>query len=210
MVRFAPETNLAAENIVAEVHLVGDVQYDLALQYLDLAKDKSHVLNRLSLRPGAYLLVTVHRSGNTDDPNKLKSIVTALNRLTEQVVFPMHPRMRQAIESINEVFDSHIYVIDPVGYLDMMMLEMNARMILTDSGGVQKEAYFHGVPCVTLREETEWAETVEASWNVLAGTNADQIVELAMTFRPTKTRSGLFGDGRASEKIVEIMLAKTD
>lgn len=201
--------NLKAEGITKGVRQVGDVQYDLALQTAALAEARSKVLERLAVRPGAYLLATVHRAENTDDPARLTAIAAALNAAQERIVFPLHPRTREAIKRLDCQFAPHVQVIEPVGYMDMTMLERHARMILTDSGGVQKEAYFFGVPCVSLRDETEWVETVEAGWNVLAGANTDAILNAVRMFKPGGARQTFFGDGRASERIADILTKET-
>jgi UDP-GlcNAc3NAcA epimerase len=197
--------NLAREGITQGVYQVGDVMYDVALWGLEMAERKSTILESLGLKPNGYLLVTIHRPSNTDDPRNLSAIVSALNDVTETVVFPTHPRTQKALKHWGIHPNSNVRLIEPVSYLDMLMLEKNARMILTDSGGVQKEAYILGVPCVTLREETEWVETVEAGWNILVGANRERIVEAVRNFQPTGERLPLFGDGNASRRIVEIL-----
>lgn len=197
--------NLAREGITSGVHWVGDVMYDLLLQSLPLAERCSDILRRLGLGPGTYLLATVHRAGNTDVRENLSAIIAGLNAVGETVVFPLHPRTRHALAQWGIAPGENVRLIEPVGYLDMLILEKNARLILTDSGGVQKEAYWLGIPCLTLREETEWVETVEAGWNVLVGTSPERIVEAVHTFHPQGERPALFGDGRAGEKIVELL-----
>lgn len=197
--------NLAREGITAGVHWVGDVMYDALLACLPIAQQASDILKRLGLEPAGYLLATVHRAGNTDDREKLAAILEGLSAAGETVILPLHPRTRRAIAGWGITPAENVRLLDPVGYLDMLVLEKNARLILTDSGGVQKEAYWLGVPCVTLREETEWVETVEAGWNCLAGTSVERIVEAVRTFRPQGERPGCFGDGHAGEKIVRIL-----
>jgi UDP-GlcNAc3NAcA epimerase len=197
--------NLAREGITQGVYQVGDVMYDVALWGLEMAERKSTILESLGLKPNGYLLVTIHRPSNTDDPRNLSAIVSALNDVTETVVFPTHPRTQKALKHWGIHPNSNVWLIEPVSYLEMLVLEKNARMILTDSGGVQKEAYILGVPCVTLREETEWVETVEAGWNILVGANRERIVEAVRNFKPAGDRPPLFGDGNASRRIVEIL-----
>jgi UDP-N-acetylglucosamine 2-epimerase len=165
-------TNLASEGITQNVHLVGDVMLDI----LNWAKRRANtkqveVLARLGLRKKNYLLATVHRSENTDDAVRLSNILEALNALEEDVVFPVHPRTRKAINGREGSLRPHVRLVEPLGYFDMVTVSGSARLILTDSGGLQKEAYWLGVPCVTLREETEWVETVAAGWNRLAGSS---------------------------------------
>lgn len=196
---------LAAEGITASVHWVGDVMLDAMLQNRPIARRKSRILERLGLEPGRYGLVTVHRAGNTDDPARLGQIVAGLNRVPEIVVFPVHPRTRKALAQLGIPFADHVRLIEPVSYFDMIVLEENARVIATDSGGVQREAYFLGVPCLTLRDETEWVETVEAGWNLLVGTEPERIVEAWLTFSPPADHPPIFGDGRAAQRIAEIL-----
>jgi UDP-N-acetylglucosamine 2-epimerase len=167
-----------------------------------MVERSSHVLDSLGVEPGSYLLVTVHRASNTDDAENLSNILQALNETEETVIFPAHPRTRQAIEPTGCSPSPRVRLVDPVSYLEMLVLEKNARLVLTDSGGVQKEAYFFGVPCVTLREETEWVETVEAGWNTLVGADKTRILQGVRTFRPEDQQPQVFGDGKASEKIV--------
>jgi UDP-N-acetylglucosamine 2-epimerase len=193
--------NLAAEGIRTRVHMVGDVMIDSLAWMLE----RTHVPGaraRHGLTPGAYLLVTVHRAENTDDPGRLRAIVRALDELNEPVVFPVHPRTRQALERAQWAPAPHVHLIEPVGYREMIELERDARMIVTDSGGMQKEAYFLGVPCVILRDETEWVEIVEAGWAVLAGADADRIRSTVHSLRPPAVRPPLHGDGRAAERCV--------
>ncbi len=199
--------NLEAEGIRTAVHYVGDVMYDAMLLYLPLAAARSTVLERLRLRSRDYVLATVHRAANTDDPGNLRGIVAALNELEETVVFPVNPRTRNALKALGLEFEPHVRDIEPVSYLDMLTLELGARLILTDSGGVTREAYFAGVPCITLREETEHVETVECGWNTLVGTDPARIVRAVRAFQPGGPRPPVFGNGRAGEKIVRILEA---
>jgi UDP-GlcNAc3NAcA epimerase len=195
--------NLAREGITEGVHHVGDVMYDAVLQGMDAVDSSSHLPESLGLPSGGYLLATVHRASNTDDPVNLSGILEALNEAEETIIFPAHPRTRQAIERIGFRPTSHLRVLEPVSYLEMLNLEKNARLVLTDSGGVQKEAFFFSVPCVTLREETEWVETVQAGWNTLVGADKTRILEAVRSFRPRGDLPQVFGDGKASEKIVQ-------
>jgi UDP-GlcNAc3NAcA epimerase len=197
--------NLAREGIGRGVHLVGDVMYDSVLHFGARAKERSRVLNSLGIRPGAYLLATVHRAYNTDEPAVLDGLLRALDAIGEPVIFPLHPRTRARLAP-NQLAHRHVRLIDPVGYLDMLALEQSARIILTDSGGVQKEAFFFEVPCVTLRPETEWVETVASGWNVVAGSDPAAIVSAARAAsRPAKKPPRVFGDGRASHRIAELL-----
>jgi UDP-GlcNAc3NAcA epimerase len=197
--------HLADEGITASVHWVGDVMLDALLQNRSIARRKSDVVERLQLKPGGYALVTIHRAANTDDPARLKQIVQILNGAREPVIFPVHPRTRKALSQLDIDFASHVRPIDPVSYFDMMMLEESARLIATDSGGVQREAYFLGVPCLTLRDETEWTETVEAGWNRVVGTEPEQALAAWFSFAPPADRPPIFGDGTAARRIAQIL-----
>jgi len=179
--------------------------YDSLLQYLPLAEQRSGIMERLGLAPGGYVLVTVHRAANTDDLVALGRILDALAMLDELIVFPMHPRARLALASSDLETGPNVRAIEPVGYLDMLALQRRARMVLTDSGGIQKEAYLLGTPCVTLREETEWPETSANGWNVLAGTDPERIVAAARRARPAGEPPRVFGDGHAAHRMVELL-----
>jgi UDP-GlcNAc3NAcA epimerase len=199
--------NLAREGITRVVRNVGDVMYDAVLRNIGIAEKRSNVLERLELQPKGYLLATVHRAENTDAPMRLAGIVEAFGMLEELIVFPAHPRTRAALAAFDWALPDNVRIIEPVSYLDMLMLEKHARLILTDSGGVQKEAYFFAVPCVTLRDETEWVETVEAGWNVVVGADPQRIIAAARSSRPSGKPPALFGDGRASERIGNLIIA---
>lgn len=197
--------NLAREGITSGVSLVGDTMFDAVRQFGKIAEERSTILEQLNLSPGKFLLATVHRAYNTDDLETLRGILSAFIELKETIVFPVHPRTRERINQLHlGIADGAIKMIEPVGYLDMLMLERNARLILTDSGGMQKEAFFFGVPCVTLRPETEWTETVDAGWNIIAGVTPEGIRRAVNeTVWPTEPPAQIFGDGNAAEKIVE-------
>lgn len=197
--------NLFSEGIREGVHHVGDVMYDAMIFNLRLARQRSSILVDLNLVRDGYVLATVHRPRNTDDPNCLKSIFEAMGKLDLPVVLPAHPRTRKAASDFGLIHPQNVQIIDPVGYLDMLQLEENANCILTDSGGVQKEAYLVGVRCITLREETEWVETVESGWNRLVGADAEKIKAAVNDWYPTANRPAYFGDGQAAEKIVDIL-----
>jgi UDP-GlcNAc3NAcA epimerase len=206
---FCPTTtavdNLAREGVTKGVHLVGDTMLDAVLEFGSIARQRSTILQQLEIEPGGYVLATLHRPYNTDVPENLASILEAFADISEPVVFPVHPRTRQKIESLHGSLQTNgnVKMIDPVGYLDMLMLEQQARLILTDSGGMQKEAYFFGVPCITLRPETEWVETVAAGWNVLVGAEHEQITKAVTDHSwPSSTAPQLFGDGQAAQKII--------
>ena len=192
--------NLATEGIIRGVHLVGDVMADALAFAVERAQNHSDVLERMGLSEGGYLLATVHRAENTDDATCLRNILTTFDALNEPVIFPVHPRTRKAINALGHSLAPHVQLIEPVGYLDMVMLEKSARMILTDSGGIQKEAYWLGVPCVTLRDETEWVETVQTGWNVLVGTNTARIIQIVQSSMPLGIHPTLYGNGQASAR----------
>jgi len=204
------------------VRKVGDVMYDSILYYAKLAEKESVILRDLDLFPAHtpnselrtpnYYLATLHRAENTDHPKKLTSILEALDEIGKNtpVILPLHPRTKKMIKVYHLFSDfKNIRFIEPVSYLDMLQLEKKAKAILTDSGGVQKEAYWFRTPCFTLREETEWVETIISGWNVLTGTNGKKIVgevgRLEKRRKYPKARK-IYGDGRASQKIVQILI----
>lgn len=197
--------NLEKEGITKGVHQIGDVMYDALLRNLELSRTKSNILKRMNLRKGEYALATVHRAGNTDNPNNMQSILDALGSLPTRVIFPVHPRARKRIEEWKFIVNLNVSLIEPLGPLDILQLQENADCILTDSGGMQKEAYLLGARCITLREETEWVETVSAGWNSLAGVDAKRIRALYKTWKPEGERPLLYGDGHAAEKISQIL-----
>ncbi|MBV6402488.1 MAG: UDP-2,3-diacetamido-2,3-dideoxy-D-glucuronate 2-epimerase [Anaerolineales bacterium] len=197
--------NLEKEGITKGVHQIGDVIYDALLRNLEIARAKSQILERMSLKKGEYALATVHRAGNTDDRTNMQSILDALGSLPTRVVFPVHPRTRKRIEEWKFAINENVSLIEPLGPLDILQLQENADCILTDSGGMQKEAYLLGARCITLREETEWVETVSAGWNSLAGVDAKRIRALYGTWKPAGERPLLYGDGHAAEKIAQIL-----
>jgi UDP-N-acetylglucosamine 2-epimerase len=198
--------NLAAEGIVAGVHLVGDVMAEALASAREAALRRSGILAQLGLADRGYVLATVHRAENTDDAGRLAAIWQALAGLGETVVFPIHPRTRQKLDGIaGRVPAGAVRCLEPVGYLDMVRLVQSARLILTDSGGLQKEAYWLGVPCLTLRDETEWVETVAAGWNRIVGADPARIVEAARAFAPPPGRPPLYGEGEASARIVTLL-----
>lgn len=216
---FAP-TKTAVKNLLREgiledrIHLVGDLMYDVALHYGSKAERESQVLQRLGLKPRGYVLATVHRAENTDNPERLGNILRALAQLHHEipVVLPVHPRTRKRIDmcKITNILEE-IVAVGPVGYLDMVMLEKNALLIATDSGGVQKEAYFYEVPCVTLREETEWTELVELGWNhVVSPMQPDSLLRtlrnaLESGRKPARRDPALYGSGRTAELVCDTL-----
>ncbi|WP_343748429.1 UDP-N-acetylglucosamine 2-epimerase (non-hydrolyzing) [Fluviicola sp.] len=193
--------HLKKEGITEGVHLVGDVMYDGMLHFSGIAREKSTILAQLNLQEKQFLLCTIHRAENTDDPDKLKTVFRALGKSGEQIVLPLHPRTLKCVEEYGIPISKNVRIIEPVGYLDMVRLEGAAKKILTDSGGIQKEAFFLGVPCITLREETEWVETVENGWNTLTGTSESRILEAIVAFDPKTERKHPFGDGKSAQRI---------
>jgi UDP-N-acetylglucosamine 2-epimerase len=199
--------NLEAEAIRAGVHLVGDVMLDANLRLAPIARSRSHALEAAGVEPGGYLLLTLHRPANTTG-EALERIASALARLEEPVVFPAHPRTTAALREHGVELPPNVRPQAPAGYLDFAALASQARIVLTDSGGVQKEAYWYGVPCVTLRTTTEWVETVEAGWNRLAGNDPDAILAaVTAAGRPPEQHPPLYGDGRAAERVVGVLVA---
>lgn len=197
--------NLRGEGIHSSVHRVGDVMYDALLYALPLARKKSNILKQLGIKSKNYSVVTIHRAANTDNPYRLKRIIKALNTLSETIVMPVHPRTKLALSSIKAILNENIQIIEPVGYFDMLMLEENARLIATDSGGVQREAYYLNIPCLTLRDETEWIATVETGWNKLVGANEKLIKNSWFNFTPPSDHPFLYGKGNAAQQILELI-----
>lgn len=207
--------NLANEGVTRGVHQVGDVMYDSVLFHAAQAEKTSRILQTLRLEPRGYCLATVHRAENTDDPARLTAIFDAFSRLDSPVVVPLHPRTRKVLAGMGgkwaalaATHDGPVRIVEPLGYADILTLEKNARVILTDSGGMQKEAYFFDVPCVTMRDETEWVELVEVGANQIVGADASRIIAAVRRAEASKIdsrASGLYGDGHSAEKTVRIL-----
>jgi UDP-GlcNAc3NAcA epimerase len=200
--------NLQSEGISAGVVKTGDVMYDVALYFKNKAEKTSTILSKCAVKPRSYYLATIHRAENTDNKERFGAILTALNATAQsmRIILPLHPRTQKMIAAFGmESATNNLTIIPPVGFLDMIALESNAQMIVTDSGGVQKEAYFHKVPCVTLRDETEWVETVAAGWNcIVPPISADTIMDGLRTFAnnpPNRTNINDYGEGNAAEVI---------
>ncbi len=211
---FCP-TDAAVRNLIAEgfkyfnskIYKVGDVMYDAALYYSRFSHDKSSVMSALKLEDRNFVLCTVHREENTNNLENLKSIIAALNNINKEtrVVLPLHPRTRNVIRKNN--LKLSFSPVEPVGYFDIIELLKHCKLVITDSGGMQKEAYFFSKYCITLRDETEWVELVENKVNLLSGTSEDKIFQAFVKLsdkKPVKT-AGLYGNGKASEKIVELL-----
>jgi UDP-N-acetylglucosamine 2-epimerase len=207
---------LANEGISGNVYRSGDVMLDAVLNFAQLAEQRSRILREIGLAPNEYALVTVHRAENTDSESNLASILEFLANVTHTVVFPVHPRTRNRIagasclRTLAEKLGNHVRMIDPVSYLDMLALERHAQLVMTDSGGVQKEAFFLGVPCLTLRNETEWIETLKGGWNRLVDASSEETIGLVDSLWKrngqcpyTARNLNLFGAGKASQMIVQ-------
>lgn len=206
--------NLKAEGITAGVYHVGDVMYDVAMFYRDQARQQSDVMERFGLRAGEFALATCHRAENTDDPNRMREICLGLADVATMlpVVFSVHPRTRTAIEDHRLTSCLvRVTMVEPLCFLDMLKLQQTAKVIITDSGGMQKEAFFCGVPCITVRDETEWVETVASGWNRLAGASRGGILSSynSLADRSVKKADSPFGDGFASNQIVSILSARS-
>lgn len=206
---FCP-TNTAVENLNNEgisenIYNVGDVMLDAILYFKKNASKCSDSIKKLVHRSDKYILATIHRAENTNCPDKLKMIIEAFGESKKNIILPLHPRTRKYFEQYNIKVSDNIDIIDPVGYLEMIFLEDNANKIVTDSGGVQKEAFFLKKPCITLREETEWVETVEEGWNVLTGSDRCKIIDAINNFTPAKEQHNIFGEGNASQNINDIL-----
>jgi UDP-GlcNAc3NAcA epimerase len=203
--------NLGREGIRDGVHLVGDTMADVALAFLPVAEERSTALEDNGVEPDGYLLMTVHRAGNVDVPERLTRVVELAEQLPLPAVFPVHPRTRARLRDAGllDRLEAAVTVTLPLGYLDFLKLASHAKAVVTDSGGVQKEAYLVGTPCVTLRSTTEWVETVNLGWNVLVDLDAGKAIGALMRPRPAAERPELYGGGRAAGRICEVLAAYT-
>jgi UDP-GlcNAc3NAcA epimerase len=200
----APAENLRGERVAGEIEVVGDVMVDVARLLGPRAAARTDVFERFGVAPGAYLLATAHRAGNVDDPARLGALVELLASVPGPVVLPLHPRTAARLDAAGlrgRLTEAGVVLAPPLGYLDFTALLHHTRAVLTDSGGVQKEAYLAGVPCITMRATTEWTETVDAGWNTLVDLDADAAIR-ALAERPPPERPPLYGDGRAGERVV--------
>jgi UDP-GlcNAc3NAcA epimerase len=194
---------LRGEGVTGHVEVVGDVMADASFRLAPIARERSPILAAMELEPGGYAVATVHREANVR-PERLGRILEGLGRIDRPVIFPAHPRTA-AVATSRGLAPGHVRMIQPLGYIDFAALASQARVILTDSGGLQKEAYWYGVPCVTLRPSTEWKDTVEVGANVLVDDDPDAIVEAAAEARMPDQRPQLYGDGHAAERIAEVL-----
>ncbi len=200
--------NLRKEGITKNVFNVGDVMIDTIKQNITIADRKSNILKKLNLKTKNYIVATVHRASNTDNKENLFNIINAFIDSKEKIVFPVHPRTEKFIRNYSldkKLKNSKVITIKPLGYIDMLILEKNTKKILTDSGGMQKESYFFKVPCITLRDTTEWIETVNDGWNILTGANKSKILKAIKNFNPKGKQTEKYGNGNASKNIVSVI-----
>jgi UDP-N-acetylglucosamine 2-epimerase (non-hydrolysing) len=200
--------NLKNEKIKGSIHLVGDIMIDTLKLSLEAAEKNSNILQDLDLKPKEFMIATVHRAGNTDDEANLRNIVESFVESGEKIIFPVHPRTAKVLKSygLDKKFkNTNVAVVRPLSYTDILVLEKNAKKILTDSGGMQKEAYFFKVPCITLRDETEWTETVDDGWNILAGADKSKILEAIKNFDPDGQQNEGYGSGNSGRNMVNVI-----
>jgi len=197
--------NLKKEGIIKGVYNTGDLMYDIFLENIKKIKKQPEMLKKMGISPKDYLLLTIHRSSNTDNPKKLKEIIEIIIKSKENIIFPCHPRTKSKIKDLDLSKFNNIKIISPLGYLEMINLEKNAKKIITDSGGVQKEAYWLKAPCITLRDNTEWNETLKDKWNILVGFDKAKITKAISGFNPAGKQNRHFGSGNTAKKMVEIL-----
>lgn len=208
---FAPTDNAAfnlkKEDIIDGVHVVGDVMVDSLLSNIEVARKKSIIISEFGLETDKYLVATIHRQSNTDNIKNLMNIISTLKGSRRTVVFPVHPRTKNHLikNGLWEKMPGNIMVTEPLGYLDMLRLMSSAEKIITDSGGIQKEAYIMRVPCITVRDTTEWTETIEDGWNILVGTDTEKLTRAIEDFSPSEPTNKRYGSGDACKKIAEII-----
>ncbi len=204
--------NLNNEGITSGIFEVGDIMYDAILNAKVRALENSVILNELNLTQSNYILATIHRAENTDDYFKLQNIFTSFANINNNIVIPLHPRTKKMMERFNLEFSENVKAIEPLGYLDMINLMQNSFCVITDSGGIQKEAYYLKTPCVTLREETEWTETIDVGWNSLVEIQSEKIVEAVKRSNYVRTLNhpDLYGKGDTAKKIKSILLKSTN
>ncbi|MDO8873220.1 MAG: UDP-N-acetylglucosamine 2-epimerase (non-hydrolyzing) [Methanoregula sp.] len=201
--------NLHDNGIHDNVFLVGDVMLDSITYYRKLIENKARTLEDLSLTQKPYLLLTLHREANTDNKDRLKNILDAVSSVPYPVIFPIHPRTKQRIQSFNISMPDNIHAISPAGYFEFLRMIFHSEKLLTDSGGAQKQAFFLSKPCITLRPNTEWVETTESGWNILVDDNPEKIIEAVSSFNPQGSPDlSLFGNGESSRKIIDTVVSK--
>jgi UDP-N-acetylglucosamine 2-epimerase len=208
-VLFAPTkaavNNLKHEGLADKTYLTGDIMLDALLLNKEKAKQKSTILEKLCINAKDYYLLTLHRPYNVDNHENLKNILIGLSKIDKTIIFSVHPRTQKMISQFDVKISKNIQVVEPVGYLDFIQLEDNASKIITDSGGIQKEAYILKVPCITVRPETEWVETVEAGWNVLVGFDPIKLIDAIENFIPSGKQDKIFGEYGCADKMVEVI-----
>ncbi|MFL5971111.1 MAG: non-hydrolyzing UDP-N-acetylglucosamine 2-epimerase [Gaiellaceae bacterium] len=197
---------LEAEGVQGRIDVVGDVMADANMRLAPLARERSRILEELGVEAGDYAVATVHREANVQ-PDRLARILEGLSGLDGRVVFPAHPRTRAAVASNRLLLGTNVALVDPLGYMNFAALASQARVILTDSGGLQKEAYWYGVPCVTLRPSTEWKDTVELGANVLVDDDPEAIAKAAVNAHMPPNRPELYGDGQAADRIADVLIS---
>jgi UDP-N-acetylglucosamine 2-epimerase len=203
--------NLETEGLAEKAHVTGDVMLDALRLSEPLLEQYSNIFKTLNVSPGDYFILTIHRQENTRDAEFIRRVIETVGKQKTPTVFPVHPRSHRLLEEADLIGwaqeQTQVRLCDPLGYMEMLLLMKHSRKVLTDSGGMQKEAYYFGIPCVTMRRETEWVETVEAGWNTLAGADPEQIEHALEHFEPDTDRPPLYGGGEASERIAELLLS---
>lgn len=199
--------NLKREGLIEKSYLTGDIMADVLICNINRAEKNLLILDKLNLRPKDYYLLTLHRPYNVDSQITLRKILSLLSQINKTIVFPVHPRTKRMIERSKLKSKDNMKVIEPIGYLDMICLEKNSNKIITDSGGIQKEAYILKIPCLTIRSETEWVETVKAGWNILVNPDSPDFLETIESFQPANNQKKIFGHSVA-EKMFEIINKK--
>lgn len=198
--------NLKKEGIVKNVYNVGDIMFDAYIKMAEIADRKSKIMKEMKISKKNYILLTIHRAKNTENSDDISNILDILSDTGENIIFPVHPRTKKVLDQKKINGYLNIKFIKPVSYFDMIVLENNASKIITDSGGVQKEAYFAKTPCITLREETEWVETVNDRWNILVGSERSRIIRAIKSFNPRGRQERNYGDGNATKKIIKYLI----
>lgn len=212
---FCPTDNavalLSKEGMTKEVYQVGDIMYDAMLHFLPMSEEKSDILQKLNVTKDDYYLFTMHRPENTDHLDRIKAILEGLEACAKPIIYPVHPRMRSVLENpeIKEIIFglTNLHLIDPVGYLDMIQLEKHAKKIITDSGGMQKEAFFVKTPCITIRNESEWVETVDLGYNIITGADTEKISDAIENFNPKHAAQNPYGKGDCAGIITQKILS---